>query len=66
MSMAVSKAQQKAVAKYEAKKYDKTLLRLEKGRLADLKAHAEGRGESLNAFIVRAIDETIERDNAPK
>ena len=42
--MAVSKAQQKAVAKYEAKKYDKTLIRLEKGRLNEIKAHAEGQG----------------------
>lgn len=60
--MAVSKAQQKAVAKYEAKKYDKTLIRLEKGRLNEIKAHAEEQGESLNGFIVRAVDETIERD----
>lgn len=64
--MAVSKAQQKAVAKYEAKKYDKTLIRLEKGRLNEIKAHAEGQGESLNGFIVRAVDETIERDNGAK
>ena len=33
------------------------------GRKAELQAHAERRGESLNGFIVRAVDETIERDN---
>ena len=27
-----------------------------------LQAHAESQGESVNAFINRAIDETIERD----
>ncbi len=27
-----------------------------------IKAHAESRGESVNAFINRAIDETIERE----
>ena len=64
--MAVSKAQQKAVAKYEAKKYDKTLIRMEKGRLSKVRAHAESRGESLNGFIVRAVDETMERGNERK
>ena len=34
-----------------------------KGRKAELQAHAEQHGESLNGFIVRAVDETIQRDN---
>lgn len=61
-SMAVSKAQQKAVTKYDAKAYDKTLLRLPKGRLNIIKTHASTRGESVNGFIGRAILETMERD----
>ena len=61
--MATKEARQRATAKYEAKKYDKTLIRLEKGRLDIVKTHAEQHGESLNGFINRAIDETIERDN---
>lgn len=60
--MAVSKAQQKAVAKYEAKAYDKTLLRLPKGRLDEIKAYTATQGESVNGFINRAIDEAMERD----
>ena len=60
--MAVSKAQQKAVAKYEAKAYDKALLRLPKGRLDEIKAHAEAQGQSVNGFIGRAILEAMERD----
>lgn len=60
--MAVSKAQQKAVTKYDAKAYDKTLLRLPKGRLDTVKAHASTRGESVNGFIGRAILEAMERD----
>ena len=60
--MAVSKAQQKAVAKYEAKAYDKTLIRLPKGRLDGIKAHAAAQGESVNGFINRAIDHEMERD----
>ncbi|WP_299964973.1 hypothetical protein [uncultured Oscillibacter sp.] len=60
--MAISKAQQKAVAKYDAKAYDKTLLRLPKGRLDVVRAHAESHSESVNGFIGRAILETMERD----
>ena len=62
--MAISKAQQKAVAKYETKAYDKTLIRLPKGRLDEIRAHIEPAGESLNGFIGRAIVETMERDSA--
>ena len=63
-SMAVSKVQQKAVAKYEAKAYDKTLIRLPRGKLDEIRNHAEMRGESVNGFIGRAICEAMERDNA--
>lgn len=62
--MAISKAQQKAVAKYNAANYDRIELRVEKGKKEDVQAHAEARGESVNAFINRAIAETMERDNA--
>lgn len=61
--MASSKAQQKATNKYIAKAYDRVNLTLPKGRKAELQAHAEQRGESLNGFIGRAIDEQIKRDN---
>lgn len=60
--MAVSKAQQKAVAKYNAKSYDRVELKVTKGKKETIKAHAESKGESLNGFINRAIDETIQRD----
>lgn len=39
------------------------LLLDEKGKKDKIKAHAAGRGESVNRFVNRAIDETIERDN---
>ena len=58
-----SEAQKKAVAKYNAANYDQILLRVEKGKRAAITQHAESRGESLNAFINRAIDEVMERDN---
>ena len=64
--MAYTKAGQKAVDKYIKNNYDNVTLRVPKGLQAGLQAHAEGQGESLNGFIVRAVDETIERDNNTK
>lgn len=48
--------------RYIAKAYDRVNLTLPKGRKEEVKAHAEQRGESLNGFIQRAIDETMQRD----
>lgn len=61
-NMTISKAQQKATAKYESKVYDKTLIRLPKGNLDIIKAHAESRGESVNGFINRAIKNQMSAD----
>ena len=61
--MAISKAQQKAVHKYVKNNYDRIELTVPKGKKEALKSHAQNRNESLNGFINRAIDETVERDN---
>lgn len=60
--MPASKAQQKAVNKYRKNNYDLIQLTMPKGKKAVIKAHAERKNESVNGFINRAIDETIERD----
>lgn len=44
--------------------YDEIKVRVEKGRKADIKAHADTLGESVNAFINRAIDHEIARDGS--
>jgi len=62
--MAVSKAQQKAVAKYMKNNYDELKIRVPKGEKDKIKAHAESKGESVNGFVKRAIDERMERDNS--
>lgn len=62
--MAVSKSQQRAVAKYMKENYDEIKVRTSKGKREEIKAHATERGETLNGFINRAISETIERDKA--
>lgn len=49
--------------KYIAKAYDRINLTVPKGKKDEIKAHAEAQGESTNAFINRAIDETIKRDS---
>lgn len=61
--MAVPKANQRAVAKYVKNNYDDIKVRTPKGKRDIIQAHAEASGESTNAFINRAIDEAIERDN---
>lgn len=60
--MPVSKKQQASVNKYVKANYDRVNVTFPKGRKAEIKAHAEAQGESVNGFITRAIDETIERD----
>lgn len=60
--MPASKAQQKAVNKYMAANYDRINLTVTKGRKAVIQAHAQAQGESVNGFVNRAIDETMERD----
>lgn len=62
--MPASKAQQKAVAKYMKDNYDELKVRVPKGDKDKIKNHAESKGESLNGFIKRAIDETMQRDGS--
>ena len=58
----MGKPRTKAQNKYIAKKYDRINLTIEKGEKEVLQAYAAARGESVNGFINRAINETIERD----
>lgn len=60
--MPVSKAQQKAVHKYVKNNYDRVEVTVSKGKKDEIKAHAQDQGESVNAFINRAIDEAMRRD----
>ena len=65
-NMAVSKAQMEATAKYEAKKYDKILVRLPKGTKDKIEECVKPNGGSVNGFISRAIEEAIERPTSNK
>lgn len=55
-----------SINKYIAKAYDRVNLTMPKGRKAEIQVHAKNRGESVNAFINRAIMEAMERDGSEK
>jgi predicted HicB family RNase H-like nuclease len=60
--MPVSKAQQRAVTKYMKENYDEFKVRLPKGTKDQIRAAADQQGLSINAWISRAIDETMKRE----
>ena len=55
-------AQKRAAEKYLKESVEDVRIRVPKGQKAVIKAHAERQGESMNAFVVRAINETMQRD----
>ena len=57
-----TEAQKRAQKKY-MEKFMIARVRMEWERYVAVQAHAEAQGESTTAFINRAIDETMERDN---
>ena len=54
---------QKRAQKAYMDKFVRVEIRLTADQRDTIKTHAQTRGESVNGFIKRAIDETIERDN---
>ena len=53
--MSVSKAQQKATAKYCKNNYDTIVVRFKKGDLDIVKASAELKGKSVNSYITDLV-----------
>lgn len=60
--MATSESQKRARDKWLNEKVEEVKFRVPKGRKAEIKEHADNQGESVNAFLTRAVAETIERD----
>ena len=58
--MTISKAQQKAVAKYNKENYDEIKLRVPKGDKDKYKSMAEKEGKSLNQFIIDCVEDKID------
>lgn len=63
--MPASKAQQKAVTKYVKAKYDRFGITMPKGQLDVIKDHATAAGESVNGYIVEAINRRMDADTPP-
>ena len=60
--MAISEAQRKAVAKYNAKAYDRIELKVKKGQKSLLQEVAAQQGQSLNGYIKNAVETKIKAD----
>ena len=61
--MSTSDALKRAIKKYDQEKIDRIPMRVPKGKKEVIQEHAAARGESINAFLNRAVDETMARDN---
>ena len=57
-----TEAQAKAARKYLKESVEDIKIRVPKGQKAVIKAHADRHQESMNQFVIRAINETMERD----
>lgn len=63
--MATTKAQQKAVNTYVRNHYDRISITTPQGVKESVQRHAQSTGESMQGFILRAIRETMHRDQSP-
>lgn len=61
----MAKTRSEIVNAYAKKAYDNLRIIVKKGQKDKIKAHADSMGESVNGFVNRAIDETIQRDSNP-
>lgn len=62
MAQKYTEARKEGNRKWDAANLDRISIALPKGKKDEIKAHAESRGESVNSFIGRAIENQIERD----
>lgn len=60
--MAEKTEAQKRAQKAYMEKFAVARVRMDREKYEQIQAHAETQGESVNGFINRAIDETMERD----
>lgn len=58
-----TEARKKANEKYLKESVEDIRIRVPKGNKSKIQEHAANMDESMNSFVIRAIDETMERDN---
>ena len=59
--MPVPEANKRAIAKYNAKTYDRLEVKVKKGQKAVIQAHAQSKGLSLNGYINKLIDDDMSK-----
>ena len=59
-----TEARKRGNRKWDAANLDRISIAVPKGHKETIKVHAEAHSESVNGFINRAIEETMERDKA--
>ena len=62
--MAITEKRKETMMEYAKKNLKRIPLDVQKEHYERIKFHAESRSETVNGFIKRAIDETMERDNS--
>ena len=62
MAQKYTEARKEGNKRWDAANLDRISIALPKGSKEEIKSHVENMGESMNAFISRAITETMERD----
>lgn len=60
--MAYSESMARAIKKYEQEKVERIMFRVPKGKKTVIQEHAQRCGESVNGFLLRAVEETMQRD----
>lgn len=55
-------ARTRANYKYSKKAYDRIAVMVKKGRKSEIRAVADKAGQSLNAYIIQAIEQRMERE----
>ena len=64
--MTLSEKRKESMLKYAKENLKRIPLDVPKKKYEEIKWHAQKRGETVNGFIKRAIDDTIVRDNEMK
>lgn len=60
--MPITDARRRANEKWQKEKVEEIKFRVPKGKKVILQEHAAKNGESVNAFLNRAVEETMARD----
>ena len=59
-----TEAQKKSAKKWDAANLDRVSVAMPKGKKDDIKEAASAAGESMNQYIINAVDQRMERDSA--